>query len=335
MEKLSIFVKIVRKVRRFFSRRKSVYLVKLAIATLVMTVLVIKIEPSRIAATFRSAGPGYFVLAFCLLAPNLYLQFFKWRYLLRLEKPDVTGFEVLSSLFAGFTFGLITPGRIGEFGRVFLIKGKPWVTLLGLSAIDKFFSLAVVFAGGTLGLSLLLFDRLKQYFLYWAIVVFAGLTVLVLLFLLLHPDAIRTLLYSLNIQLPVREKIKQLIASLDNFHKKQALHLLCLSGLFYLVFIAQFYLLVLAFEKLAVWKAFEAIAATLLVKTLLPITLGDLGIREGAAIEFFSYLQIENTTAFNASVMLFVINVLLPSLIGLFFVLRNRLGNNSLTQKNK
>ena len=65
------------------------------------------------------------------------------------------------------------------------------------------------------------------------------------------------------------------------------------------------------------------------VKTLLPIALGDLGIRESAAVEFFSYINVKNTTAFNASIMLFAINVLFPSVVGLFFVLKNRLGNGS------
>ena len=241
----------------------------------------------------------------------------------------MTATEILNSLFSGFTFGLITPGRIGEFGRVFLIKGPSWVTLLGLTALDKLFSLSVVFLGGMLGISFLLFDRLKQYFLFWAILVFAALTILCLFFLILHPDAIRTLLYSLNITLPVRDKIKLLIASLDHFHKKQAYTLLGLSCSFYFVFLGQYYILVLAFEKVLPWHVFEAVSSTLFVKTLLPIALGDLGIRESAAVEFFSYVHVQNTTAFNASIMLFAINILLPSFIGLFIVLKNKLGNNS------
>ena len=292
-----------------------------------MAVLIQKIQPSRIIDTLLQARVDLCVLAFLLSGLNLFLQFLKWRYLVRLIKPDVPASEILTSLFAGFTFGLITPGRVGEFGRVVFIKNKPYITLLGLSFLDKFYALALVFLGGSIGLLAILGQYLDQHVLFWPVVLFAIVSLSLLFYLILHPDAIRTLLYSLNITLPFREKIKLLISSLDNFHHRQAHTLLALCSMFYFVLIGQFYVLVLAFKSISAWPAYQAISATLFVKTLLPISLGDLGIRELAAKEFFSFVGVYDAAAFNASLLLFTINVLLPSIIGLFFILKNNITN--------
>ena len=71
--------------------------------------------------------------------------------------------------------------------------------------------------------------------------------------------------------------------------------------------------------------AFLAISATMLVKSLLPISIGDLGIRESAAIFFLGKIGVHESTAFNASILLFLINLLIPSLVGLVLVLKYRL----------
>ncbi|MDZ7270760.1 MAG: flippase-like domain-containing protein [candidate division KSB1 bacterium] len=307
------------------SRRRGVHLAKLLVALLVMTVLVRRIEPTRIWATFSSARLECFGVALALSVLNLYLQYFKWRYLVRLIKPEVSLRELLASLFAGFTLGFITPGRVGEFGRVVFIKDRPWVTLLGLALLDKLYAAAVLYLGGTASLLLLLFARLEQPLVLWPLALFATVVLLLLFYFVLHPEAIRTLLYGINITLPFREKIKQLIATFDHFGRPQARVLLGLCALFYMVYIGQFYVLALAFESVPLLPSLQAAAATLFVKTLMPISLGDLGVRERAAVEFFSYVHAQDTTAFNASLMLFAINVLLPSLVGLIFILREKL----------
>jgi uncharacterized membrane protein YbhN (UPF0104 family) len=58
-------------------------------------------------------------------------------------------------------------------------------------------------------------------------------------------------------------------------------------------------------------------------KTLIPsITLGEIGIREGAAIYFFGLFGCNEAVAFNSSMLLFILNLLLPSIIGMYFLLR-------------
>jgi len=299
-------------------------LIKIAIASLVMVILLKRVSLKDISTAFQSARMLCIGAALILLVPNIYIQFFKWRYLVRLLKPTVTNREVFQSLLAGFTFGFITPGRVGEFGRAFFIKDCPWVSLLGITFIDKLFSLGVVFFWGALGL---MFFVSRQLYLYTLapIIVFMVIALIVIYYIMFHPEVIRAFLYSINIILPFRDKIKLVMGSLDNFHRRQALNLLIMTFGFYLIFLIQFYILVCSFDNARFIPAFWAIASTMLVKSLLPISLGDLGIRESAAIFFLSKIGVHDSAAFNASILLFLINLLIPSLVGLVLVLKHRL----------
>jgi uncharacterized membrane protein YbhN (UPF0104 family) len=65
----------------------------------------------------------------------------------------------------------------------------------------------------------------------------------------------------------------------------------------------------------------------LFTKILLPISLADLGIREGISLFYFSLFGTEKTAIFNASVLIFFLNILIPALIGSFFLFRLRYTN--------
>jgi len=316
--------KTVPKTRRSISKRAVVFVLKFGIALLVMIMLIRKVQLNEILIAFKSAKLYCIFIALLLLIPNIYLQFYKWRYLVRLLKPQVTNREVFQSLLAGFTFGFVTPGRLGEFGRAFFIKDCYWVSLLGIIFIDKLFSLAVVIFWGAIGL---MFFVGKQLYLYTMvpIIIFTAIALIVIYYVLFHPEIIRSFLYSLNIILPFRDKMKSLMSSLDNFHQRQAVHLLLLTICFYFIFLAQFYILVYAFEVAPISSTVMAISSTMLVKSMLPISLGDLGIRESAAIFFLEKIGLQSSTAFNASILLFLINLLIPSLVGLVLVLKYRL----------
>jgi hypothetical protein len=61
------------------------------------------------------------------------------------------------------------------------------------------------------------------------------------------------------------------------------------------------------------------------VKSVIPpISLGELGIREGVSVYFVKQLEENAAVGFNASISLFLINILLPALIGLILLLKRK-----------
>lgn len=298
-------------------RRILIFLVKLIIAAGMMIALVRTLHGEKIIRALRTADPLFFLLALLFLIPNLLIQGLKWRYLLIMIKPGVTFGEAMGSLLAGYSMGLITPGRVGEYGRAFFIQGADWMKVLGLTLLEKMYSFSIVILAGVPGLVYFL-TRLFGFSMPRLILSFA--VVAAFLYIISHPDFLPKFL---NI-LPFRDKISAFTGGMGNFRRKQAGVLFSLSAAFYLVYCVQFYLLCWAFERISLKDALVAISASFLAKTLLPISLGDIGVREGASVFFFSQLGVQKTTAFNASFILFLIDVLIPSLSGLFIILKKR-----------
>jgi uncharacterized protein (TIRG00374 family) len=267
--------------------------------------------------------PFYIVAAVVLLVPNLAIQWIRWHLLLRLDNPGIPAAESAVSLLGGMVSGFVTPGRIGEVGRTLFLRNADPLQAIGLVVIDKLYAFFPVLVGGLWGIVLLL-SYLFHYaaFLFWPLFVSAFLVSLTALLVVLHPSWIRSVLYNLSILMPARGKIQRLIHCMDRFESGQARIQLLLSCLLYCIYIVQFCLLAFAFESIPWTTALTATTSTIFVKTILPLSIGDLGIREGASVYFFMKFNVQKATAFNSSLLLFAINVLLPTLFGLIFIPR-------------
>lgn len=92
-----------------------------------------------------------------------------------------------------------------------------------------------------------------------------------------------------------------------------------------IVLMLQFSLLIAAFNE---GFHFEYIIMSILVmfsKSFVPpISIADLGFREGFAVYYFGMIGIEKAAAFNAAIGLFVLNVVLPAVIGLILIIRDK-----------
>ena len=304
-------------------RTKWIFLaLKLVIAGITMVILVKTVNFQNIYIAFKNPLNSHFIrIAFFLLIPNLIIQCFRWHYLITLVQPDISPLESIGSFFGGMVVGFVTPGRIGEVGRSLYIKHGDHLQVVGLVFIEKFYSFITVVMGGIWGM-VFIFGYLFHFaaLLFWPLAVVGFLISFAALALALHPEWIRSFLYNISMILPAREKMRRFIMCLDQFHFRQARFYLLLTIAFYVIYIIQFCFLSLGFSSIAWPKAMIASTATIFTKTLLPISVADLGIREGAAVYYFMKFQVTKVAAFNSSLLLFAINVLLPTFIGLFFI---------------
>ena len=306
------------------AKKRWLIWLKIGIAALVLTILVLKIDIHKIVFALKNARAWPIWLALILSGVNIYIQFCKWRFVVRFARPDVPPGEVLTSLFFGYIMGFVTPGRMGDVGRAFFIKKAPWQSTMGLAVVDKIYSVSLVYISGILGL-LYLSPRFLPAGIYPLVVGVSLSLEFLLIYILLHPRKIQRLYALLNRWFPNREKVQLFINSLDRFTTRDGAILLGWSILFNLTFLTQFYLLILAFENIPIHLAYTAAASTFLAKSLLPISIGDLGIREGAAVFFFTAVGMASVTALNASLLIFIINVLLPSLVGFLLIFKSKL----------
>jgi uncharacterized membrane protein YbhN (UPF0104 family) len=96
-----------------------------------------------------------------------------------------------------------------------------------------------------------------------------------------------------------------------------------LSVLRYLIFSAQFLLLLSILGlKINIFLQFMGVAFMFLAKSILPTFnfLSDLGIREFSVALFFESMQIEVAPIIASGLILWLINIALPALVGLFCI---------------
>ncbi len=306
-----------------YTRHKRLFiLVKVIIAAVTMAMLIRRISARELKEALLQAEWQWILYALLLLTLNLLFQYKRWEILVHLAQPDATRRRIFSSLLSGVTLGFITPGRIGEFGRAFFIREGQWPLLLGLTALDKFYALLVLYLFGLLGI--LPFLQRHVELLVWMPLIITAMIFFVLLYLLLiHPPFLAGVLRRYEKHWHKRKKLRLLVSSLDMLPSRVAMKLSLLALGQVCTYTVQFYLLVRAFAVVPLLQGLQALAAALWVKTLLPISIGDLGIRESAAIYFLGELGVPPAAAFNGSMLLFFINVLLPAVAGFIFLMRD------------
>lgn len=273
---------------------------RIGIAALLLVVAAAYASPVELLSTARNADPAWIAAAAALMPVGLVLQWLKWRALLLPAAPRLSSREVTASLLAGFGLGLLTPGRLGEVGRGVALPGlgRP---ATGLALADRALSSAVTLLAG--GAAAVILWPPTAAATAW---VFAGA------------------LAAAGLALGARAKRRSSpagaagawSAALRRVPGRTWFACALLSLLFNALFFTQAFLLLRAAGAVA-WPAALAIPVAFALKTLLPISFMDLGIREGAAVVALAPFGIAPSVAIHAMLLLFAINVLLPGAAGL------------------
>jgi uncharacterized membrane protein YbhN (UPF0104 family) len=229
--------------------------------------------------------------------------------------------KILLSLFYGFPAAVFTPARTGEyFGRGLAFKNRPFSEIILATMADKFFTILATFIIGSFGMVIFVYK-------YYATNIFIPIpliTVLILLtsvailFLVSDKQWFDNLIIYLS-RHRYLTKISERLMMLKKLDKFYAYKMTLYSGLFFFCYLLQFVFLIMAFSNHAyLGEYFLAAILIMFAKSILsPLSLSELGVREGASIFFLSQLGEPAIVALNASLTLFALNILLPSLIGL------------------
>ena len=209
---------------------------------------------------------------------------------------------------------------MGEVGRSLYIQSPSTIKTAGLVILEKAYAfLAILIASG---LSVALWTGKPT-----GVLIGVGA-----LFMAFHLKLIRSLLSRLSFFFPFGDKIAGLWFFWDNFDRKRIALLLALSmGFFTLVFF-QFFVLVSSFQTVPLKSALIAVPLTMAVNSL-PLTVAGLGLREGAAVFFFSKFGVAEAAALNGAFLLFVLDVLVPGLLGLPIIPKMRLTFESASEE--
>lgn len=275
-------------------------------------------------AILHRVGIGRFIAAFASIDVRLFLAallFFplvaiigaeKWRRIIGHEATGIRFGEALVSFLGGMSLGLLTPGRVGEIGRVlFLSRGRKGA-LAGIAIVDKLVDLEVTLALGLVGVHL-----------FWG----AGPAFLLLcavlasLAFLFRPGPVIGVVQRKLHRLPLRDKIDSVLQGITGIPRSALVSCLVLRLAASAVDIFQFFLLINSFASIGL-REVVAVYPLIIMTNILPLTIGGIGVREGVSLLTLAWFGTPAAAAVNSSFLLFCINTLLPGLLGSLFISR-------------
>jgi uncharacterized membrane protein YbhN (UPF0104 family) len=292
-----------------------------ALAAVALAYLVYAVDPGALIRSFRGADPASAALAAALLPLNLALDAWVWGVLLRPVTGRVGLARLCAATLSGFALGFFTPARVGEYpGRAFYLReGDTWTVTATIFA-QRMADMACAVLAGLAALVGALATGILPASLPWLAAAGAGGAVgIVLAGGLAVPSAVDALGRRLA---PGADGLHRRTAFLRRLDGALAARVAAGSAARYLVFAGQLVVLGLAFAPAAPLGPLALAAGlTFYVKFLVPsFTLMDLGIREGAAVFFFGALGLPEAAGLNAALALFVLNLAVPSALGIPFL---------------
>lgn len=267
-------------------------------------------------AANAAAGPLW-ALMFAMAVLNWGIEAAKWRWLVAHVERMSMG-RAFAATLAGTTVGLITPNRTGEFvGRVlFLAPEHRWqggfATVLG--SIAQFVTTLII--GGAA--FVIWWERapvMAGLDPLWGIVIIVLVSAVAgsALMLFLRPRLLRQFIKSI----PLLRRLEGAAAVLEEYATRELFLVLLMSACRYLVFAAQYVILLNVFAGIAWNEAMVVVPVIYLVTTLVPtMLLTDLGVRGSSSVALLIPLGASPALVLLASFSIWAVNIAMPALAG-------------------
>ena len=263
------------------------------------------------------------ILAFILVSLNIYLEAIKWKYQIK-PIENISNWKSFLSIFTGMTAGMFFPNRMGNFlGRIFMLEKGDRIKAAMVTIVG---GMAQMIATVSIGLIAAIF-YVKKY-----LVIICFVSVLVIITLLLIYFNIHLLKYfQILIPKKFKEKTEEYLEVFTLYKKTELLKILIVSFVRYFLYTFQFVLLIWAFGvPLSYFNAMIPISLTYLAMMIVPfITITEIAVRGSVSIMIFEKWLIMNNInhsfgmmVFSASSMLWIFNIAIPAIIGLFLTYR-------------
>jgi uncharacterized membrane protein YbhN (UPF0104 family) len=293
---------------------------RVIVSALVLYCIISLVQWQNIIIAYKTADSRFIIIAALLLFVNIGIRAFKWRTMLCSVKDKPTFIEAFGSVMLGISLGSFTPGEIGDFaGRALHITDAKRSHLVGLTLLDKAQIFIVASCFGIMSVVCLTSNNT----LFIALLMI--MTFILSGVFIMRLGIIAALGHRLNTSFFQKLWLTRVLDGFSLLKPRQLFITVLYTLAFQSVIILQMFFLINGFAKISLLHAFIGTSAMLFVKSLLPISIADLGIREAGSIFFFSTYGISQAAALNASLMLFLINILIPSIIGTYFIRHQQL----------
>ena len=265
------------------------------------------------------------VIVLFLMFLNWFLEALKWRYMIsKIEKVSI--YTSLKAVFAGITVSSFTPNRVGEYGgRVFYLEKADRLKGVIITFIGSMSQLLITILFGSISF-IILSELLFESKIFFSAISKFKLLVFLLLFLLnvfvfYFFYNVHSFISFFNLNKYIN-RFKQYIQTFTIYNSRELTNILLFSFSRYIVFSIQFLILLNIFEiDSPTFNSMLSVMLFFLFVSIIPtIVFAEIGVRGSVAIYVFSLFTINSIGVFSSTLLLWIINLVIPSLIGIYFV---------------
>lgn len=263
------------------------------------------------------------IFAFALVFLNIFLEAIKWKYQVR-PIENISKWKSFLSIFTGMTAGMFFPNRMGNFlGRIFMLERGDRIKAAMVTIVG---GMAQMIVTVSIGLIASIFYVKK----YLVLIIIAA-TLIIILLLLIYFNIYLLKYFQFLIPKKFKDKTVEYFEVFSLYGKKELLKILFISFARYFLYTFQFVILIWAFGvPLNYFNAMIPIALTYLAMMIVPfITITEIAVRGSVSVVIFEKWLIMNgidysfgIMVFSASSLLWIFNIAIPAIIGLFMTYR-------------
>lgn len=266
------------------------------------------------------SGNGIFTLLICifLIPLNWGIESYKWK-IITSPVEVISFFNASRSVYSGVCLGNLAPGRATEFiAKIIFFKpeNRPQITVLHF--VNGMFQLSITYIIGFVALAYKMKSFGDAY--VWIAYTAISTAVLVIIIFIICLVKIERVLNFITQRI---SKQKQIAVAAYKFTKIQLLQLFGLSAIRYVVFFIQMVLLIKLFAGNFDATIGFGIALYFLITTTIPmISFLEAAIRAAVALVVFKGAGISNAGLALASISVWLLNIILPSILGYIILLK-------------
>lgn len=264
------------------------------------------------------------VLVVLLVPLNWYIESMKWAHLYR-KYGELGAWNAFKGVLMGVALGLFTPNGIGEYaGRMWAVKRSQREEVVAASIAGSMSQLAITITIGGACIVYFISDYLTaKNILIGQIVAIVTIIVGVITYYKLP-----VLAHKIIIRVPVLNRFMKFRHALESFTRGELTRAYVLSFFRYLVFSTQLGLLLFVIGDVdftLYWSSLFLIPVYYYIQSFIPtIALGEIGVRGMILVYLFGEL-IGSPEIILVSFIIWVLNLIMPGLIGLFYLIRTKM----------
>lgn len=296
---------------KIFKSDKLAILVKLAVSTAILLLIFRIIGVDKVYSELSNANIFYVFVSLIFVFMAILLKSLRWRNIAGFFRAPITIRESLSFTFISLAFGIITPGRVGEFIKAKYLNDKSGIGLIKsilIVTLDKIFDFAALLGFALIGLSFFDFG------IPVSPAIFVILFISYILFLSVCFFFPEKLVKFAKFFVP--RKYKNKLNLFLGFNRTYLLSLGFSALIWLFLSIVAFFILnALSIPSVSLVVLMVAVPLMAL-SSQLPISFGGVGIRELVAIYLFSLIGIATEKSAVFSLMYTFVILVVPAIIG-------------------